>query len=70
VFLDAGRTFGDKCRADHECAEELNLVCVRGELKACRCRRGYMWNAMARTCYIIDDQPYDNGTQFRTFIPS
>ncbi|XP_021924585.1 uncharacterized protein LOC110832147 isoform X6 [Zootermopsis nevadensis] len=58
-----GRTFGDKCRADYECPEELNLVCARIELRTCRCRRGYMWNVMTKTCYMIDDQPYDNGNK-------
>jgi hypothetical protein len=60
--------FGDKCRADFECAEELNLECARNELRTCRCRRGYVWNIVAKTCYMMDDQPYDNGAQFRAYV--
>ncbi|XP_069696287.1 uncharacterized protein [Periplaneta americana] len=63
LFPCRGRMFGDKCRSDYECAEELNLVCARNELRTCRCRRGYVWNIMNKICYMIDEHPYDNGNK-------
>ena len=65
TLFPTGRMFGDKCRADYECAEELNLVCSKNELRTCHCRRGYMWNTMHKICYRINEVPYDNGMQWR-----
>jgi len=65
TLFPTGRMFGDKCRTDYECAEELNLVCSRNELRTCQCRRGYIWNMMNKICYRIKEYPYDNGRQLR-----
>jgi hypothetical protein len=56
---------GDECRTDNECAEELNLVCTRNELRTCNCRKGYVWNALNKICHRIKEYPYDSGMQRR-----
>ena len=60
-FSFAGRLFGERCAADFECAQELNLICARNEMRTCRCRRGYVWNIMTKMCYMIDEHSFDNG---------
>ena len=65
TLFPTGRMFGDKCRTDYECAEKLNLVCSKNELRTCHCRRGYIWNMMNKICYRIKEYPYDNGMQLR-----
>jgi hypothetical protein len=61
--------FGDSCQEDYECAQELNLICATNDMRACQCRRGYVWNIIAKMCYMIDEHPYDNGTQPLHFTP-
>ncbi|XP_033611638.1 uncharacterized protein LOC111875074 isoform X2 [Cryptotermes secundus] len=63
LFPCRGRMFGDRCRTDFECAEELNLICSRTELRTCRCRRGYMWNMASKICFMIEEHAYDNGNK-------
>ena len=63
TFFSTGRMFGNVCRTDYECAEELKLVCSNKVLGTCHCRRGYTWNAMNKICYRIKEYPYDNGMQ-------
>lgn len=60
----AGGMYGDKCREDYDCDEDLNLVCPRNEQK-CQCRRGYLWNQINKVCYRIKEFPYDNSMQLR-----
>ena len=55
--------FGDKCRTEYDCAEELNLVCSRNEMRTCQCRRGFIWNTVNKICYRIKEFPYENGKQ-------